>query len=105
MKSVGEAMSIGRSFNESLQKGFSSLEYGLNGLDTPQNVDKFNSDIIEELKLQSSQRLLLVGEALRKGKSVDEIYNATKYDKWFINQINYLIELEKYLSNSKLEKT
>ncbi len=104
MKSVGEAMSIGRSFNESLQKGFSSLEYGLNGLDTPQNVDKFNSDIIEELKLQSSQRLLLVGEALRKGKSVDEIYNATKYDKWFINQINYLIELEKYLSNSKLEK-
>ena len=104
MKSVGEAMSIGRSFNESLQKGFSSLEYGLYGLDSPQNIDKFNTDIIEELKLQSSQRLLLVGEALRKGKSIEEIYKATKYDKWFINQINYLVDLEKHLSKNQLDK-
>ncbi len=104
MKSVGEAMSIGRSFNESLQKGFNSLEYGLYGLDKPQNIEKLNSNIIEELKLQSSQRLLLVGEALRKGETIEDIHKVTKYDKWFIEQINFLIELEKLLSKNKLEK-
>ena len=104
MKSVGEAMSIGRSFNESLQKGFSSLEYGLYGLDKPQNIKKNKSNIIDELKLQSSQRLLLVGEALRQGKTVNEIQNATKYDKWFINQINYLVNLEKILLKNGLDK-
>ena len=104
MKSVGEAMSIGRSFNESLQKGFSSLEYGLYGLDKPQNIKNNKSNIIDELKLQSSQRLLLVGEALRQGKTVNEIQNATKYDKWFINQINYLVNLEKILLKNGLDK-
>ena len=104
MKSVGEAMSIGRSFNESLQKGFSSLEYGLNGLDKPQNIDNLDTELIEELKLQSSQRLLLVGEALRKGKKIEEIQKATKYDNWFIKQINDLVNLEKILSKNKLDK-
>ena len=104
MKSVGEAMSIGRSFNESLQKGFSSLEYGLYGLDKPQNVGELNSNIIEELKLQSSQRLLIVGEALRKGHTIEEIHNATKYDKWFLKQISDLVDLENLLSKNKLNK-
>ncbi len=104
MKSVGEAMSIGRSFNESLQKGFSSLEYGLYGLDEPQNINFKNSNIIDELKLQSSQRLLIVGEALRQGKSINEIHDVTKYDKWFINQIKDLIDLEKLISAKGLDK-
>ena len=104
MKSVGEAMSIGRSFNESIQKGFSSLEYGLHGFDKPQNEGSSKINIIDELKLQSSQRLLLVGEALRQGKTIEEIYNATKYDKWFINQIHDLINLEKILLTKKLDK-
>ena len=104
MKSVGEAMSIGRSFNESIQKGFSSLEYGLHGFDKPQNEGSSKINIIDELKLQSSQRLLLVGEALRQGKTIEEIYNATKYDKWFINQIHDLISLEKILLTKKLDK-
>ena len=104
MKSVGEAMSIGRSFNESLQKGFSSLEYGLYGLDKPQKTDSSNFNIIEELKLQSPQRLLLVGEALRNGVEIDRIHKATKYDKWFINQINDLVKLEQTISNNKLDK-
>ena len=103
MKSVGEAMSIGRSFNESLQKGFNSLEYGLYGLDKPKNI-KDRKSIIDELKLQSSQRLQIVGEAIRNDISIDDIHSVTKYDKWFIKQINNLIDLEKELSNSKLEK-
>ncbi len=104
MKSVGEAMSIGRSFNESLQKGFSSLEYGLYGLDKPKRVEETKLNIIDELKLQSSQRLLLVGEALREGKTIDEIHKVTKYDRWFIKQINNLIDLEKVLKKEKLQK-
>ncbi len=104
MKSVGEAMSIGRSFNESLQKGFSSLEYGLYGLDAPKNIKELKNNIMDELKLQSSQRLLLVGEALRLGKSVNEIHNVTKYDKWFIKQIDYLVHLENLLIKNKLDK-
>ncbi len=104
MKSVGEAMSIGRSFNESLQKGFSSLEYGLYGLDKPQNSEKIKTNIIDELKLQSSQRLLLVGEALRQNKTIEEIHNVTKYDKWFIKQIKDLVNLEKILLKYKLDK-
>ncbi len=104
MKSVGEAMSIGRSFNESLQKGFSSLEYGLYGLDTPKNIENFKANIIDELKLQSSQRLLLVGEALRQGKSLEEINKITKYDKWFIKQINEIIDIENIVSNNNLDK-
>ncbi len=104
MKSVGEAMSIGRSFNESLQKGFSSLEYDLYGLDKPKNINNIKTDIIEELKLQSSQRLLLVGEALRQGKKIDEIHKVTNYDKWFIEQINDIVNLEKKLSSCIINK-
>ena len=67
MKSVGETMSIGRSFNESIQKGFSSLEYGLDGLDVPQNHTTSKQTILDDLKIQSSQRLLTIGHALRLG--------------------------------------
>ena len=104
MKSVGEAMSIGRSFNESLQKGFNSLEYGLSGLDTPKGINQDKNYIMSELKLQSSQRLLFVGEALRQGKSPEEIQKITKYDKWFINQIQFLINLESIIFENGLEK-
>ena len=67
MKSVGETMSIGRSFTESLQKGFASLEYELNGLDSPKNSSFTKENIVQKLKPQSSQRLLIIGEALRLG--------------------------------------
>ena len=81
MKSVGEAMSIGRSFNESLQKGFSSLEYGCKWVRcTTKNQKMIKIDTIEELKLQSSQRLLLVGQALRKDIHL----------KKFIKQLNMI---------------
>ena len=88
MKSVGETMSIGRSFAESLQKGFASLEYDLSGLDAPKNISNDKNNILEELKKQSSQRLLIIGEALRIGISKEKINNITKYDPWFIDQIS-----------------
>ena len=104
MKSVGETMSIGRSFTESLQKGFSSLEYGLDGLDMPQNKKINKQTIFDELKIQSSQRLLTIGHALRLGIKPDEINNITKYDKWFIHQLKKIIEIENLIEESELSK-
>jgi len=104
MKSVGETMSIGRSFNESLQKGFSSLEYGLDGLDVPQNHTTSKQIIIDDLKIQSSRRLLTIGQALRLGIDQDEINNITKYDKWFIYQLKKIVEIEKLIQESELSK-
>ena len=104
MKSVGETMSIGRSFCESIQKGFSSLEYGLDGLDTPQNKNFTKDNIINELKPQSSQRLLIIGEALRLGVEKKTIEKITKYDSWFINEIESIINLEILIKNNYLNK-
>ena len=104
MKSVGETMSIGRSFTESLQKGFSSLEYGLDGLDIPQNKKINKQTIFDELKIQSSQRLLTIGHALRLGIKPNEINNITKYDKWFIYQLKKIIEIDNLIKESELSK-
>ena len=104
MKSVGEIMSIGRSFSESIQKGFASLEYGLDGLDTPPNKTFTKDNIISELKPQSSQRLLVIGEALRLGVTKKEIKDITKYDPWFIDEIESIVDLEKIIKNNKLNK-
>ena len=104
MKSVGETMSIGRSFSESIQKGFASLEYDLDGLDTPQNKIYTKKNIIDELKPQSSQRLLIIGEALRLGITKKIIKKITKYDSWFIDEIESIVNLEKLIKNSALNK-
>jgi len=102
MKSVGETMSIGRSFVESLQKGFCSLEYDLDGLDIPKNIKLSKENIVDELRNQSSQRLLIIGQALRLGKSIKEINNITNYDPWFINQLDLIINIENLLSEKLL---
>jgi carbamoyl-phosphate synthase large subunit len=102
MKSVGETMSIGRSFNESLQKGFSSLEYGLDGLDVPQNIEINKETIFNDLKIQSSQRLLTIGQALRLNTSAKEINEITKYDNWFIDQLKTIVEIERLINDSEL---
>jgi len=104
MKSVGETMSIGRSFSESLQKGFASLEYDLDGLDSPKNIKLDKNNIMNELKKQSSQRLLVIGESLRIGINKKTIKNYTKYDPWFINEVETIIEIEKFIQKNKLDK-
>ena len=104
MKSVGETMSIGRSFSESLQKGFASLEYDLDGLDSPKNIKFTKNNIIDKLKPQSSQRLLVIGEALRLGIDKSIIQKITKYDPWFINEVQSIITLEKIIIDQNLNK-
>ena len=104
MKSVGETMSIGRSFAESIQKGFASLEYDLDGIDKPKNIISNKKNIIEELKKQSSQRLLVAGEALRLNINKDKICKLTKFDPWYINEIDLMIKLEKRIYKNVLKK-
>ena len=104
MKSVGETMSIGRNFAESIQKGFASLEYDLDGIDNPKNVISNKKNILEELKKQSSQRLLVAGEALRLNINKDKICKITKYDPWYINEIDLIIRLEKRIYKDTLKK-
>ena len=102
MKSVGETMAIGRTFKEALQKAIRSLEIGRHGFsDPPKNLD---SEQIDQLKLSlskpNSQRLFQIGEALKAGVSVDEIYRLTAIDPWFLNHIREIVEVEQAIALS-----
>ncbi len=105
MKSVGEAMAIGRSFKESLQKALRSLETDLTGLDEIEfatNNDDKNTVIRRELAKQTPDRLRIVAQSLREGFSVDEIYDITSIDKWFLRQIAELVEAENLIKQNGL---
>ena len=100
MKSVGEAMAFGRTFQESLQKALRSLETGLNGLD-PQcyegTMSEIDLKIKRELQEAGPDRLLYLADAFRRGLSFDEIHRLTRIDPWFIDQIAELIEQEQLI--------
>ena len=92
MKSVGEAMAIGRTFKESVQKALCSLETGLTGFDP---IDCDEETLIHEIRRPNAERILYVYEGLRRGKSVEEIYELSRIDKWFLYQLEELAEAEK----------
>ncbi len=99
MKSVGEAMAIGRTFQESLQKALRSLDIGLSGLDEvaiagAQDEDQGRAAVRARLIAPKADRLLVVGEALRRGLPIEEICAASHYDPWFVRQIGEIIEAE-----------
>ncbi len=96
MKSVGEAMAIGRTFQESLQKALRSMETGLEGLDPCIAVDSPDRDerLRDALRRPTPDRLLLVADALRAGFSIDELYRLTAIDHWFLAQLADLVDLE-----------
>ena len=99
MKSVGEVMSIGRTFQESFQKALMSLEEGLYGLEP---ICDFSSndyqDILKhELSIPGPKRIFYVADALRTGQSIESINAITGIDQWFLSQINDLLEEEAVL--------
>ncbi len=94
MKSVGEAMAIGRTFAEALQKGLRSMETGLSGLDAPDVVIPDADTMIGLLSQHRPDRLLLIAEAFRMGLAIEKIASATRYDKWFLEQIRALVAVE-----------
>src|SRR3990172_5916559 len=94
MKSVGEAMAIGRTFKESLHKAMRSLEIGSYGFESRVRSQESGVKIIEKLRIPNWERLWYIGDALRVGMTVDEIFELSKIDKWFLNNIKEIIEFE-----------
>ena len=103
MKSVGEAMAIGRSFAESIQKALRSMETGLSGFDEIISEEELldKSFILSKLSTPTPNRILYLAEALRNGLTREEIYAASKIDLWFIDRINEIVEAENIIKSSK----
>ncbi len=97
MKSVGEAMSIGRTFAESLQKALRSMETGLTGLDEVEIPDFDGTDtntIRAALTKQTPDRILLIAQAIRSGMTLTDIHDCCHYDMWFLEQIAEIVAVE-----------
>ena len=113
MKSVGEAMAIGRTFKESLQKCLRSLEIGRSGLGgdgKPWRIgtevygdrDILPRDVISrKLSVPNAERIFFIRHALRAGFSIEEIFNLTKIDRWFLVQIKEIVDFEEELAGAK----
>lgn len=104
MKSVGEAMGIGRNFQEALQKACQSLEIRRNGLGADGRELRDHEAIKQSLKHPSWNRLFHIYDAFKLGLSFNTIQNLTKIDKWFLRQIEELIEIEKEIEQYELEE-
>jgi carbamoyl-phosphate synthase large subunit len=108
MKSVGEAMSIGRTFKEALQKGLRSLEIKKSGLETllfkngagAPSADTV-SMIMDMITTPTAERIFYIGDALRAGIGIDRIYEASGIDRWFLHNINEIVELEREIAAKK----
>src|SRR5262245_64620385 len=103
MKSVGEAMSIGRNFQESVQKALRSMETGLTGFDEVE-LPEAKADILKELTRPTPDRLIRAAEALRRGLTVEEIQGATKFDPWFLRQIEGIVAAENEIRRNGLPR-
>jgi carbamoyl-phosphate synthase large subunit len=108
MKSVGEAMAIGRTFGESMQKALRSLETGLSGLDEveiPDSNGGANKDAIRAaLAKPTPDRILTIAQAFRHGFSVAEVQSACKFDRWFLERIRELVDTEEQVRAGGLPK-
>jgi carbamoyl-phosphate synthase large subunit len=105
MKSVGEAMSVGRTFQESLQKALRSMETGLTGLNEIEikgAPDK--AALVAALVKPTPDRILVIAQAFRHGLSVEEIAHASKYEPWFLREIQQLVECEAMVRKDGLPK-
>jgi carbamoyl-phosphate synthase large subunit len=113
MKSVGEAMAIGRTFKESLQKCLRSLEIGRSGLGGDGKPWRVGTEVYEDrgilprdlisskLSVPNAERVFFIRHALRAGFSIEEIFNLTKIDRWFLTQIKEIVDLEEELARAK----
>ena len=102
MKSVGEVMAIGRSFQESFQKALRGLETGVDGLDEIVDQDELTADQKEdlyraELRLPGAQRIWYVADAFRSGYSLEKLFELSKIDPWFLVQIEDIVKTEQSL--------
>jgi carbamoyl-phosphate synthase large subunit len=106
MQSVGEAMSIGRTFPESLQKGIRSLEQGRSGLNADPGESQYlghdQRDLLTAISVPTPDRLFQIAELMRRGVSPDEIHHACEIDHWFLHQMLMIVEERLHLEQSSL---
>ncbi len=107
MKSVGEAMAIGRTIHESLQKALASMESGLTGfdeVDIPGASDPAagKAAVIKAISQQTPDRMRTIAQAMREGLTDDEIFGITKFDPWFLARIREIVETEQQIAVSGL---
>jgi carbamoyl-phosphate synthase large subunit len=105
MKSVGEAMAIGRSFAEALQKGLRSMETGLSGLDEIEPPGDGGPDAFRAaLSEPRPDRLLIAAQALRARVAVEDIHDACKYDPWFLRELEKIVDAERTIAATGLPR-
>lgn len=102
MRAVGEVMSIGKTYKEAFQKAIRSLETGCYGLGFAKNFNNMTKEeLLDKLKYPTSQRQFIMYEALRKGATVEELFQLTKIKHWFIEQMKELVDEEEQLLRNK----
>jgi carbamoyl-phosphate synthase large subunit len=106
MKSVGEAMAIGRSFAEALQKGLRSMETGFSGLDEIEAPGDGSGEAFRTaLSAPRPDRLVMAAQAIRAGLSIEEIHDCCKFDPWFLGELKRIVEAEHQIHAQGLPRT
>ena len=95
MKSVGEVMAIGRNFEEAIQKGLRMIGQGMHGF--VENKELEIDDIDEALREPTDKRVFVISKALHKNYTIDQIYDLTKIDKWFLQKLKHIIDIDEQL--------
>lgn len=103
MKATGEVMSICRTFESALLKAVTSLEVKCNGLRVPFVTNLNDDKLISKLDACDDERIFCVAEAMRRGYDVEFIFERTRIDRWFLNKIKNIIDMEKMLSSKELD--
>ncbi len=99
MKSVGEVMAIGRNFEEAIQKGLRMIGQGMHGF--VENKELQIEDIDAALREPTDKRVFVISKAMHKGYTVDQIHDLTKIDKWFLEKLKHIIDIDEHLKSLK----
>ena len=100
MKSVGEVMAIGRNFEEAIQKGLRMIGQGMHGF--VENKELQIADIDAALREPTDKRVFIISKAMHKGYTVDQIHDLTKIDKWFLNKLKHIIDIDEELKRKNI---
>lgn len=101
MKSVGEIMALGRSFEEVVQKGLRMLQVGLHGLVANEDVKILSDEIEQDIRRPTPKRILVIAEAIKRGWSTAKISKISGIDKWFLDKLKNIVEMEKTIKAAK----
>ncbi|AFS79327.1 carbamoyl-phosphate synthase, large subunit [Gottschalkia acidurici 9a] len=102
MKATGEVMSMGRTFESAILKALDSLEGKFVGIKMPSLLELSKEELIEKIQMCDDERIFALAQGLRIGMSVDELYELTKVDRWFLNGIKNIVDMEQTIKNNEL---